>query len=403
MQSGRGGQLLVAAWTLTLTLQGTPASGGTVSATDLPLPTLLEITTERQHKEADDRLSLPPFRSSAWLAAVPSVSLNYLRSEEDQGTDETELSLNLPFKSPYLAKQDKALRRITTALDARNAERRALYFSGQLREALWSERIARTRVRFTADKIEQLTALQQRQQSLFEARAANRYSLLLLRQELADARLRQAEEELELARWQQNYRQLTGMGNLPLNIDEPVPPPAEAWQSHPALAMLDLGWERERALIAATSGRSGAWNLALQTKQLDTPGLDERQYGIAVEVPLSLLATGSESSDSEWRESSRRYWQARDELQLQLARSRQALRAQAQYLQKRQLLLQEATEASQALLTETGLLAGENELPREIWLRQILGNLDKRAEAAINELLIGQNRAMSRQAAGIPL
>ena len=405
-KTGPSAQLLCF-WSLAIalafSLKAMTAAAAALSATDVELPTLLEITTDRQNQSQQDALSSSPFRSSAWLAAVPSVSLNYLQSDEDQGTDEIELSLNFPLKSPYLARQDKALRRLQTSLSSRDAERRALYFSGLLRETLWSERIARTRVQFTSDKITQLAALHQRQLSLFEARAANRYSLLLLRQELADARLLLAEQELELARWRQNYRQLTGMGNLPLAIDEPAPPSGEAWQTHPALAMLDLGWERERASIAASSGRAGTWNLALQAKQLETPELDENQYGVAIEVPLSMLATASESSASEWRDSSRRYWQARDELALQLSRSWQALRAEAQYLEKRQGLLSEATEASQALLAETRLLAGENELAREIWVRRILGDLDKQAEAAINELLIGQNRAMSRQAAGIPL
>ncbi|PLW67204.1 hypothetical protein [Pseudohalioglobus lutimaris] len=391
-----------AALALTLSVTGVAAEQGKY-ATDVSLSDLLEATAGRQPGKQRNASDAAPFRTSTWLAALPSVAVSYLRSDETQGTDETELSLNLPMKSPYLAEQDKALRQLGEALAGAETRRRSLYFSGMLRETLWSERIASTRVRYTADKIEELDRLYRRQQALFEARASNRYSLLLLRQELADARLLLAEQELELRRWRQRYRELTGMGNLPRDIAEPESPTGEAWQTHPALEMLTLGWQRQRLLIAATSTRAGNWNLALQAKQLDNPAFEENQYGVAIEIPLSVLATAGESSNSEWRESNRRYWQERDELQLQLARNWQELVAESRYLQQRQTLLQEAASASHELLGETRLLAAENELAREVWVRRVLGDLDKQAESAINQLLIGQNRAMRRQAAGIPL
>ena len=329
--------------------------------------------------------------------------MSYLRSDENEGTDESEVSLNLPLKSPYRSARDTTLRQLQDQITSAETARRDLFFSGLLREVLWSARIAATRVHYSQLKIDQISALQARQQRLFEARSASRYSMLLLRHELAEARLMMAEQERELARWRDHYRQLTGATTLPHDITEAAPLADETWQSHPALRILELNWARQQAVLAADSTRGEAWNLSLQAKRLDNPLFEENQYGLALEVPLSGFSVATQSTRSEWQEASRSYWQQRDELQLQLSRSWQALQVEASYLAERQMLLQESTGASRELLAETELLLGQNELAREIWIRRVLQDLDTQADAAINELLIGQNRAMSRQAAGIPL
>jgi hypothetical protein len=373
------------------------------SSLPVQLAELPQLAMARQHSETGQLDTSSPYRSSAWLAALPSISVSFLRSDEDLGTDETEVSLNLPLKSPYRAARDKALRQLRDDLQETEAQRRKLYLSGLLREALWSQRIASTRCTHLDNKIAQLSALYQRQQALYDARSASRYSLLLLRQEITGAKLMLGEQQLEVAKWRDQFRELTGMTNLPEVIEEPVSLPDMAWRDHPALRMLDLDWQRQQAVLAADSASGDAWNLALQAKQVEGPGFEENQYGLAVDIPLSVFDATAESTRSEWREGSRQYWQQRDELQWQLARSWRELQAEANYLSGRQTLLQQSAQISKELLAETELLLQGNELAREIWVRRVLENLDKQADAAINQLLIGQNRAMTRQAAGIPL
>jgi len=48
-------------------------------------------------------------------------------------------------------------------------------------------------------------------------------------------------------------------------------------------------------------------------------------------------------------------------------------------------------------------LSARNELNPEIIIRRTLDALDSQAEFSLNQILIHQNRAMLRQAAGIPL
>lgn len=395
---------LLAATLLACGVHGSEAgNGNAVTASSIQASELVDIVAAKQQSGYGDTAVAPPFQSSTWLAALPSVSLSYLQSDERAGTDETEVSVNFPVKSPFLAARDKNLRQIGEQLQQLEQERRRLYLSGLIREALWSHKLASTRVAFSEKKVTQLASLLSRQQALFDARSASRYSLLLLQQEIADAKLLLAEQRADKRRWHARYRQLTGLGNLPADIEEMPAPVGEAWQAHPLLRMLDLDWERQRSVIAASSARAQPWQVSLHAKQVDSPAFTEDQYGVAVDVPLSFLDTAAESSTSDWRASRRSYWQQRDELQLQLAQRWQALQTEAVYLRERQSLLESAASASQELVRETRTLMGENELAREIWLRRELAHLDRQAEVAINQLRIGENRAMSRHAAGLPL
>lgn len=345
----------------------------------------------------------PPFQSPTWLAALPSLGVSYLKSDEDEGTDETELSLNLPVRSPAGRRYDSELRRLAVEIDTTESAYRRLYLSGLVRDILWTQRIAATRTDFNARKIELLDSLLQSQQVLFEARSTSRYSLLLIRQELSEARIQQQALDWESDSWRQRFRELTGLSVLPVDIDEAAAPGSPDYALHPQLRLLELQWQREKASIAATGNNATPWNLAVTAKQLDSPVFEENQYGVALDIPINLFDVENESSRSDWQDAARSYWRARDELQLELQQRWQALALEAVHLQQQQSLLEESVEISAQLAAESESLLGQNELGREIWIRRLLGDIDKRADAALNALLIGQNRAMQRQVAGIPL
>ena len=258
-------------------------------------------------------------------------------------------------------------------------------------------------MQFANRKIELLEQLVERQQTLFEARSASRYSMLVAQQELARARLAKNDQQQSLAQWRQRYRQLTGMGSLPAAIEEPALSGDNPWHSHPELKLLELAWEQQRARIQASSAKAAPWNLSLRAVNLDNPQLEENQYGLALEVPLSVFDTGAESSRSEWQQGAREFAQKRDELQLALDGRWQQLTRESDYLAQRQALLDDAQAVGKQLIGETRSLLSQNEIGSEIWIRRLLESLDIEAEAAINAVLIGQNRARRRQAAGVPL
>ncbi|RLQ22545.1 hypothetical protein DWB85_06035 [Seongchinamella sediminis] len=377
-----------------------PLSGqASTSASELGLTDAVWAALERNSVEATPA----PFSSSAWLAALPSLEISYLHSEERLGSDETELGLNLPLKSPYLREQDAILRSLDEKLSAADAEQRRLFFSGLVREAAWSARIAEVRLAQAEQRNQLLQQLHQREEALLEARSTNRYGLLLLRQELVDAQLQIADQRAELRRWLQQFRQLTGLASLPADLEEQAPDPSAAWHGHPMLRLLDIGWQQQQALIAASSERSTPWNLRLGAKKIEVASSDETQYGLAIEIPLGFLDWADEASRSDWREAARNYGRERDQLQTALEQRWQRLQLDAAHLRDRQALLEEAASISGELETQAEALGSQNELGREVWISRLIDSLERQSAAAINRLYIGQNLAMSRQAAGIPL
>jgi hypothetical protein len=377
-----------------------PTAFAATTASNLNLNEVMNVALERS-APADNTVA--PFSSSSWLAALPSVNLSYLASDEQEGTDETELSLKLPIKSAGGRRHDKIIAETSALAEDTGNRRRRLFYSGLVREALWSLQLATAREEFTLRKLKLLQELEVRQQELLAAEAASLYGLLAIRQERIQAQIERGEQRRETARWRLRYRQLTGLGNTPTGIDEPEPPTQFSPAQHPDMQLLTLDWQRRKSLLSAASEDSSPWNLSFTAKQLENPLFDENQYGVAVEIPMSFLDLDSEANRGEWREAAQQYWQAHDELQAQLNDNWQRLANEGQFLREKQTLLDEAAATGKQLISQLEQLRISNEVGAEVWLRRTMEAVDTQAATAINQILIGQNRAMQRQAAGIPL
>ena len=81
------------------------------SVRELSLNEVLAVALERASLYAQDSQA-QGYQSSSWLAALPSVRISYLDSDESYGTDETELSLNLPIKSAGQRRADNKLKNL---------------------------------------------------------------------------------------------------------------------------------------------------------------------------------------------------------------------------------------------------------------------------------------------------
>ena len=128
-------------------LAATPAFSAS-SLSQLSLTDAVSAAEQRHSGEGQIEASTP-YQSFSWLAALPSIGIGYLASDENQGTDETELSVRLPIKSGAGRKYDKQLRQLAVNIQDTEAQRRRLYLSGLVRESLWSHRIAQARKQFS--------------------------------------------------------------------------------------------------------------------------------------------------------------------------------------------------------------------------------------------------------------
>ena len=373
------------------------------SVLDLSLREVLDVTMQRSAELAPPDLT-PQYASSSWLAALPTVGLSYLQSDEKLGTDETELSVNLRLKSGRQREIDRELQSLSDEIAAADELRRRLYWSGLIREAIWSHRAALSRQQAAERKVALLSALEARQREMLAASATSSYGLLLIRQERLHAEIAQLEHRHDAQRWLQHYRQITGLGNLPREIAEPAPAGVEAALArHPQLVRLELGWRQQRTLLASVGQKATPWNLSLHAKQLDNPALDEQQLGVAIEVPLTVFDIETAPVNSEWQEQARQYWTARDELTVEIRRRWEALNSEAAMLREKETLLRESSAVGESMAKQSEQLKTLNELGEEIALRRRMDAIDIESAAALNRVLLEQNNAMLRQAAGMPL
>lgn len=377
-----------------------PAAAEQVTASGLTLGDGLEAALTRAGTPDPEAHG---FRASRWLAAVPSLSLSYLDSREAPGTDEAEVALNLPLKSPARRRADARLREADKLLDQARADHRRLYFSGLIREAWWSHRLAILEREGTLRRISVLESLAERQRDLAEAGQIPRYALLIARRELLNARAEAASREAEVSRWRDRYRDITG---LPLPDDRPprladAPETPPGWTSeHPAMRLLEHDWERQQAILAAGTSAADSWNLGVIGKELRATGFDEQQVGISIEVPLSFLPVAAQAERSDWQAGARQYWQNRDELLAELEQRLSGLLTERRSLEARLEGLREMVAIDQEIAGHLGGLAEGNEIESELLLKRRLDILSTELELALAEARLKENGAMLHQAMG---
>jgi hypothetical protein len=339
--------------------------------------------------------------AGSWLAGLPSVMVAYYDSTEDQGTDETELILNLPFKSPARRRLDAGFDALDGGLaDASEAHRRWVY-SGLVRERAWDHRLAVLRLAAAEEKRTLLETLSARIQRLAERGAVPVYQGLIVERERLAAELEAAtlasERDAALAAW----TTLTGTGDVPADLSEPGSlPDAPDYAAHPALLLLDRRNDQQQQLLALDAPENTDWNLGLVARDFDGPGFDDRQFGLSVELPLGFTGIQNTGNLSARRAAGRDYLLERDRLSLALRSEWETLRAEAALLQRRQELLGEAVALADRIEAQLERLDASNEVESELLLQRLVDVLDTRAEAGLTDALIGRNQARLRQAAG---
>ena len=362
-----------------------------------PLEAAVDSAVARADARGEDTLP----EAGSWLAGLPSVMVAYYDSSEDQGTDEAELILNLPFKSPARRRLDAGFETLDGGLAGASEAHRRWVYSGLVRERAWDHRLAVLRLAAAEEKRTLLETLSARIQRLAERGAVPVYQgLIVERERLAvelEAATRASERDAARAAW----TSVTGTNDVPADLSEPgSPPDAPDYAAHPALLLLDRRNDQQQQLLALDAPENTDWNLGLVARDFDGPGFDDRQYGLSVELPLGFTGIQNAGNLSARRAASRDYLLERDRLSLALRSEWEALRAEAALLQRRQELLGEAVALADRIEAQLERLDASNEVESELLLQRLLDVLDTRAEASLTDALIGRNPARLRQAAG---
>ncbi|GGD63741.1 TolC family protein [Lacimicrobium alkaliphilum] len=388
--------LVTAYWTLV------PFCG---AANTTPSPTLyelLDIVLERADK--DNVNNAATLRASSWLDGAPSVSMNYLRSQEDQGSDEAELRLNLPIKSFARRNADAQVRQNDARLHSANQRIAALFYSGLIRESIWSYKVAMTRLEGLNKKHRLLLELEQQFTQQVDAGITTTYGLLAAKQTRLSIEIEQLEQQQVAQRWLDQFQQLTGTAHLPDKVVEPPPDDGlMAMNNHPHLALLES--ERRQARLTLLNSRHGneAWNLSVTAKQVDSPGFTDNQIGLGVEVPLSMGERVSQSDYSAWQQASRAFDAQLQQAHQTLLNEWKAVQQHWQYLNTKKRVLTQQQLLSSEILAQIKTLKNLNEIEQELFLKRAIDSIDMQQAGTLNQTLIEQQQARMNQAAGVSL
>ncbi len=339
--------------------------------------------------------------AGSWLAGLPSVMVAYYDSSESAGTDEAEVILNLPFKSPARRRLDAGFEALDGGLAGASESHRRWVYSGLVRERAWAHELATLRLQAAEEKQTLLETLSARIQRLAERGAVPLYQGLIVERERLAVELETATLASERDAARAAWATLTGTGELPADLSEPgAVPAAPDYAAHPALLLHDRRNDQQQQLLALDAPENADWNLGLVARDFDGPGFDDRQFGLSLELPLGFTGIQATGNLSARRAVSRDYLLERDRLSLALRSEWEALRAEAALLQRRQALLAEAVALADRIQAQLERLDATNEMESEVLLQRLLDVLDTRAEAGLTDALIGQNQARLRQAAG---
>jgi hypothetical protein len=371
-------------------------------ASDLALHEVLSATLVHHGYTAE--AAAGPDGGNGLLAALPSLSASRLQSDQRAGTDETELSLNLPFKSRQRRDLDADLAALQDRLRETQQRYRAWFFSGLIRNAVWEHRLATLELEQSRARAELLLELEQRAALQADAGAIPGYAALLLTQERLDAELAVADGLARQRAAQAGFVALTGLPAVPERLEEATPQPeAPDYREHPQLALLALDREQQRALIALSDPAAVDWNLALTARSLDGPGPAEHQYGLAVELPLGFFEVDNRAGQAQRAALGRDFTRQRDTLRTSIRQEWIALSTEARRLRERRELLLASARVGERIEAQLLALRSGSEVEVELVIRRLLEVLERRSEASLIDAQIAYNAARLRQTAGLPL
>ena len=141
----------------------------------------------------------------------------------------------------------------------------------------------------------------------------------------------------------------------------------------------------------------------MSATEITTNGVNDRQYGLAVEVPIGLRKNTSQSDQSTWQIE-------QNELSDQLMNFEQLftneitqLKSEHRFLLEKQKLLQQQSDKTKQIFSQLEQLRNNNELNRDLFYQRMVNLISISHQAELNQLYINQNQSRQQQLAGVSL
>jgi len=340
----------------------------------------------------------------SWLDGVPSVSITHLSGQDSLGSNESEISLNLPIKSRFLKQIEQKLQSNMVSLRSAANSQFSLYLSGIIRDLAWAIRLENVRLQTLASKQALLGSLASQYTSMVNASAIPQYLMLIVTSELKQLKINELSHQQNIVKLQNKYKRLTGLHTLPTDIEEALPvTSAIALEQHPDVLALDAEFENAVQQLLGTSKKSSPWQIQVTGRRIDSPGFSENQLGIGIEIPISIGESLTSTQQSAYSKMNIDYDISKRKLLHNLRELLADLHQEFSYLQQKQSLLNSSASTLQSLTEAMQNLRAANATDQEFYIRTLLSTLDSQQELALNLTFIQRQKALIRQSAGISL
>ena len=320
------------------------------------------------------------------------------------GTTESEISLNLPIKSPFLRKIEKSLSSKVDALRTSAQKQYALFLSGIIRDIVWEIQIEKLSATAVSKKQSILAELTLKYKEMAQAQAIPQYVSLIVQKEFNDHQISLLQHQQNINNLMAKYNRLTGLNALPSVITEAAPNVGQIdINAHPDIIALDNTFQSTEQTLLSTSKSTAPWNVQITGKRVETPGFSENQLGLGIEVPINIGDQLSTLQQSEYSKINTEYQIARSKLIHELSEAQANLMQEYEFLQQKQSLLDSSTANLSALTQAMTELREANAPNQEFYIRTLLDTVDSEYSIELNQIHLQRHIALMRQAAGLTL
>ncbi|MEP4892509.1 MAG: TolC family protein [Aliiglaciecola sp.] len=374
-----------------------------VFATQLTLNDVLDAALEvhqRDNKQNSSKITIQQ-PTDSWLASPPSVGLLYMHNQQNLGSKEAELSLNLAIKSRLQTEIDQQLQSSVPIIQQQALQQQALYLSGLIRFIIWEYKLQHVYAKQEQQKLTVLNKLLSHYTLLEEAGNTPAYLTLLIQQESIQVQLSLLTHQNQTQRLLAQYSALTGLKILPENTIEALyNEHAGAINLHPDIQALDATWQANIAQINAASNHAKPWNLSLFAKHNETAGISDNQLGVGLDISLSIGNNFTPTQYNQFMLMQSQYALERNRLQQQIQQAISNAKAQLELSEARESLLKKSLLLTQKLQPTLDKLLKANTTEQEWILRRTLEVVEIQGQYAINQINLAKNIATLNQAAG---
>ncbi len=340
---------------------------------------------------------------SDWLVGLPSVSLSLLNSDNNLGTDEYELSVNLPFKTRARKNLDKQLLLQSQSFVAIAQKRQALFVSGLIRESIWQYKIALKQHEIEQNKLNWLNKQMVLLNQLVKSGGSN-LDLLFVEKQVFAEKLLLLELEQQVQLRQKQFRQITGEDTVPKNFyEDGINDERAIFAQHPNVQQLQLSMQQADVLYELSGKSSNPINVSLTALDIRATGANDRQYGIGIEVPIGLGKSKTQADSSNWLQQQNSLSNQLITFERTFSTQFLALRNEHKFLSQKQSLLEQQALKTQQIFNKLEQLRNNNELNQGLFYQRMIELIAAMHQGELNQLYITQNQSRQKQLAGASL